>query len=676
MSFLYPTFLIALTAVAIPVIIHLFNFRRYKTVYFTNVRFLREVKEQTDSRSRLKHLLVLISRILAIVFLVLAFAQPYFKSKTTAVAIGKKGVSVFIDNSFSMGQLSSGVPLLEQAKLKAREIVEAYGADDEFQLLTGDFEARHQRLVDKEEMLNLIKEVNSTSKSRRLSEVISRQKQALNKSSARQKVLFALSDFQRSYSDFESLQADSNYQINLIPMSPTTSGNVYIDTCWMESPVQVFGQVNTVIVRIVNDGDEPLDNARLTLEVNNQTKAISNFTVEGKSMVTDSISYTVTETGWSSATLSLIDHPVTFDDTYFFTYAVSEHINILVINESVASSYLNALFGSNAFFILQNVPYNQLNYADLAKYQFVILHGLQQVSTGLSAELTKFVQSGGNLLVFPTASPDFNTYNMFLAQMGSDGLSGFSTQKKSVNKLNNRDPFFADIFQQVPQHIAFPQANGSFLLTSRTTTTNQPLLTFSDGSSFLNKYSIGNGLFFLSAVPLDMTYTDFPVNPLFAPLIYKMAIYKESSPGNAMVIGRRNLLAVSADLAQGDQLLRLKGLSEEFIPSQRLIGNQVIVEVNAEISQSGVYSLEDPDGKQKSAIALNYDRLESKLSFASLSELQEVVKPLNMHVIQPRQRDIADVISGQGLGLPLWKVSVIFVLVFIALEIALLKFWK
>ncbi|MBS1623579.1 MAG: BatA domain-containing protein, partial [Bacteroidetes bacterium] len=103
MQFLYPSFLFALAALAIPVIIHLFNFRRFKTVYFSNVSFLKEVKEETTSRSRVKHLLVLAARMLAVAFLVLAFAQPFIPKKNTNIASGKKYVSVYVDNSFSMG---------------------------------------------------------------------------------------------------------------------------------------------------------------------------------------------------------------------------------------------------------------------------------------------------------------------------------------------------------------------------------------------------------------------------------------------------------------------------------------------------------------------------------------------------------------------------------------------
>lgn len=676
MSFLYPSFLYALVAVAIPIVIHLFNFRRYKTVYFTNVRFLREVKEQTDSRSRIKHLLILLCRILAITFLVLAFAQPFIANRSAAIKTGKKAVSIFIDNSFSMGQLVADVPLMEQAKLKARELVAAYAADDEFQLLTGDFEGSQQRLVDKEEMLNLIKDVRPSAKSRHFNDVISRQMQALSKSNASQKIIFALSDFQKNYTDFSLLESDSNFQINLVPITPKATANLYIDSCWMESPVQVQGQANTLLVRIRNTGQQPVEGGRLTLKVNNQTKAISNFSVAAASFITDSISYTISETGWSRTELSLIDHPITFDDSYFLSYNVADHLNVLVINESQLSPYLSALFGSNTFFVFQEVPYNQLNYADLFRQQFVILNGLKVLSTGLSAELKKFVEQGGNLLIFPDAAADVNSYNILLQLLGSDLISGFAMQKKSVSKINTLDPIFSDVFQQVPQNLSLPQSSGSFLLTTRTATTSMPLLTFSDGSFFMNKYAVGSGLLFLSAVPLDKAVTDFPLNPLFAPLIYRMAIYRESSPPNAMVIGQNNRIGIPADLSHNDQVLRLKGLSDEFIPPQRLIGNQVIVNISNEIDQAGMYSLIDPNGAEQSVVAMNYDRLESDMHFLPMEDLVNAGKRLNIRIIQNAKRDLSNVIAGQGLGLPLWKVSVIFVLLFIALEIVLLKFWK
>ena len=102
MKFLYPQFLYALALVAIPIIIHLFNFRKFRTVYFSNVQFLKSVKEKTKSQSQLKHLLILLSRILAITALVLAFAQPYIPVDDSSQQAKKHAISIYIDNSFSM----------------------------------------------------------------------------------------------------------------------------------------------------------------------------------------------------------------------------------------------------------------------------------------------------------------------------------------------------------------------------------------------------------------------------------------------------------------------------------------------------------------------------------------------------------------------------------------------
>ena len=115
MQFTYPAFLFALAALAIPIIIHLFYFRRFKKVYFTNVKYLEEIKEETSSRNKLKNLLILLSRILAICGLVFAFAQPFIPQGDT-VKKGNNAVSIFIDNSFSMNAVQNEIPLIDIAK--------------------------------------------------------------------------------------------------------------------------------------------------------------------------------------------------------------------------------------------------------------------------------------------------------------------------------------------------------------------------------------------------------------------------------------------------------------------------------------------------------------------------------------------------------------------------------
>jgi len=229
MQFLFPSFLWALLALAIPIIIHLFYFRRFKKVYFTNVKFLKEVKEETSARSRLRNLLTLLMRLGAMAALVLAFAQPFIPVDTE-VKKGQKAVSLFVDNSFSMSALSKDVPLLEKAKQRARQIISAYNDEDEFQVLTNDFEGRHQRMVSKEDALSLVDEIKISPSVRTISNVLARQEQVLNAADDNN-ISYLISDFQKNITDIESY-TDTTLEVNMVPLQSVQEKNISIDSAW------------------------------------------------------------------------------------------------------------------------------------------------------------------------------------------------------------------------------------------------------------------------------------------------------------------------------------------------------------------------------------------------------------------------------------------------------------
>ena len=137
MKLLYPEFLWALTALSIPIIIHLFNFRKFTKVYFSNIELLKEVKLETKSKSRLKHLLILLIRLLLVTLLVIAFAQPYIPVEDE-IQLGDASVGVYIDNSYSMDTKGENGYLLDLAKEQAIRIAESYKATDRFQVITND----------------------------------------------------------------------------------------------------------------------------------------------------------------------------------------------------------------------------------------------------------------------------------------------------------------------------------------------------------------------------------------------------------------------------------------------------------------------------------------------------------------------------------------------------------
>lgn len=398
MQFFHPGFLFALSALAIPVIVHLFNFRRYKTVYFSNVKFLREVKDETTSRTRLKHLLVLATRLLALTFLVLAFAQPFIPNKRNSVSAGKKFVSIYIDNSFSMNAISGGQSLFDKARQTAKEIAKNYSADDQFQLLTNDFQGKHQRMVSKEEFSTLADEIEVSPAVRSLAEITKRQKDALSRENSRNQIAYLLSDFQRNMGD---LNIDSAVSYNLAPFAADAQENIYIDTCWFNEPVQLLNQQSQLIVKISNSGEKKSEGNRLALKLNGQAKAMADFSIEPGGFVFDTISFVQNLAGWNKAELSIQDYPITYDDNYFLAYHVIEKINVLDINEGRSNLFLDALFKNQSEFNFNSINSGSFNAQALTGNRLVILDDLKTVSSTLAAALNSYLADGGAVAVFP-----------------------------------------------------------------------------------------------------------------------------------------------------------------------------------------------------------------------------------------------------------------------------------
>ena len=139
-----PQILYALLALAIPIIIHLFNFRKHEKVYFSSIRFLEEIKTQNKKKRNIKNLLILLSRIFALLFLILAFAKPYIPNENNSDE--KNNIFIYIDNSFSMNAISEDGRLLDIAKNTSNDVINTFPKTTKFYLLTNDFIVSNNKL--------------------------------------------------------------------------------------------------------------------------------------------------------------------------------------------------------------------------------------------------------------------------------------------------------------------------------------------------------------------------------------------------------------------------------------------------------------------------------------------------------------------------------------------------
>ncbi|MFT5263976.1 MAG: hypothetical protein ACI8YQ_002720 [Polaribacter sp.] len=675
MQFLFPTFLYALLALAIPIIIHLFFFRKFKKVYFTNVRFLKEVKEETSARRKVKNLLVLLSRLLALAALIFAFAQPFIP-QDTEVKKGEQNVSIFVDNSFSMSALSEDVPLMEKAKEKARQIVKAYAVEDRFQVLTNDFEGRHQQLVSKEDAINLIDEITISPSVKEMSKVLARQQQALSSGANDNQTAYIVSDFQKNISDLSSF-TDTVFDVNLIPLQSVQEKNISIDSCWFDAPVRMINQTNTLIVKIKNHSDDAADNIRLSLQHEGQTKPVGTLSIPARSSVTDTVNITILRTGWHEAVLNITDYPVQFDDKFYFTFNVAEEINVLVINNGKSNKYLDAAFAGVDYFKITNQNTNALNYASFSDYELIVTNSLQSVSSGLSGELNQYVTNGGNLLVFPGATADANSYQSFLSSFRANELKAFEKEQREVSQMNTEEFIFNDVFENKSNNLKLPVTQGNFKLTSFNSRGEEALLRYRDGSTYLAKYKNGQGHLYLCAAPLDEEYNNLVRSgEVFIPMLYKMAISTAKDQQIAFIIGRDELIEADNKISGSEMVYKMKGKAEEFIPEQKIIGPKVLLGVNNQVSEAGYYSLFLNEGEQLANYAFNYDRKESDLAYFNETDL-EALGNNRIKVIQTNSStDLTPLIGERSRGVVLWRWFLIAALCFLGLEILLLRLWK
>ncbi len=675
MQFLYPTFLFALFTLAIPIILHLFYFRRFKRVYFTNVRFLREVKEETSARSRLRNLLVLLMRLLTLLFLVLAFAQPFIP-QDTEVKQGRKGVSIFMDNSFSMTAMSQNAPLLERARQRAREIVQAYSEEDEFQILTNDFEGRHQRLVSKEDALGLIEEIKISPATRELSKVLARQQQALRTGKAESQIAYIVSDFQKNITDLNTFQ-DTTLEINLVPLQAVQERNVGVDSVWFDSPVQMLNQTNNLLVSVRNYSQEAIDNVRLSIRYEGQTKPVGTLSIPPLSARVDTVPITILRTGWHDGELALTDYPVQFDDKFFFAFNVAEVVRVLLINDNAPNVYLDAAFTGMPGFKADNQLSRNINYAAFPSYQLIVLQDLPTISSGLASELRQYVNNGGNVLVFPSRQADINAYRSFLAAFPAADFQIFEELERSVGTINMEEFVFQDVFENRSANLKLPVTKGNFRSSRNAIRGEESLLTYRDGSAFLSKYRIGQGNLYLCAAPLNEQYSNLAQSgEIFVPMLYKMAISSARAQKIAYTIGRDESIEADHTMSATEAVYKLRGASGEFIPEQRIIGSKVFLGIGNQILQAGFYDMFLSADTTLAKYAFNYDRKESVLDYFTPTELRAQVGAAANVIDIMETAALTAKIEERSRGIVLWRWCLLLALLFIAAEVLLLRFWK
>jgi len=673
MHFLYPAFLFALISLAIPVIVHLFNFRRYQKVYFSNVQFLKEIQEQQASRRNLKERLILASRLLALLFLIFAFARPYVPGKN-ATNVGKQQVvSIFIDNSYSMQTLNKEGTLLDEAKRRAKEIASAYSINDRFQLLTQDFEGKHQRLLSRDEFNDAVDGVKISPQSRGLQQIVDRQQSLLNTQPGAIRSDYVISDFQKNITDGKAVKTNEGIHFNLIQLKASELPNVAVDSVWLLTAVHRPNESEKLVVRLHNYAGEKADRIPLKLLINKEQKALGSFTINPRSVQNDTLSFSGLQSGWQRAEIQLQDNPVTFDNQFYFTFNVQQQLPVLLIYGETPNPFLKAVFDTDPFFAAKQADDGNVDYAGLNANPLIVLSDVKTISTGLAQQLHTYVSKGGTLMFFPSTDADLVNNKTFLQSMGAAYPDKLVTENTKVSAINLHNPVFKNIFESYPDNPDLPVIKKYYQLGAGSGK-GENLMELPGKQPFWTGYNSGKGKVYVSAVALNDDFSNLQRHALLVPVLFRAALLSGHDQPLFYTLGEDESIEVPPIQSSEKQILKLVKGDQSIIPDVRQQEGSTLLYISDQLQQTGNYELKKQDSTL-AVLAFNDNRKESDMSYLDAGILKQIF-PQAGNVWQPGQGSIKGEVSDLNFGLQLWKLCIILALIFLATEILLIRLYK
>ena len=663
MSFLYPLFLSAGLLLAIPVLIHLFNLRRYKVIFFPNTRFLQNIQLNSRKQSQVRYKWLLLTRILFLVSLILAFAQPFFSRDKKDT--GNKLKVIYIDNSYSMSLKKGARSLLDIAKNAAAKQITQAGPGTRFLLLSNDKPSSYLPLP-ADKVLTEINHMDVSAASKTVNQTLATVQSILQNETATGADLYYYSDYQSS--SF-SAQPDTTLMRHIsffgVPVQAEEASNIYIDTAYLNSPTLQTAQSNKLVVHTKLIGAAPKESPVLQLIINKQVKSAASLSfAKGKESI-DTLSFQVNDANWQQMTLSINDASIRFDDTFRITAHSSSNLAVLVLNEGQPNPYIQAAFRAQTGFRVSQADISAIP-SNLRENNLVILNGITRIDKNLGKALSDALLQGQSICIFPGRTANVSELNEGLKLIGDIHIDGVDTASQTASALQEGSSLVKDIFEKIPDNVQLPLAGWHYIIGSGLTANQQSVLSFRNGDPFLARYTPSRGQLYICATSADIRSGNFPGSYFFAPFLYQMAIQSKGGDVYAITGGKQQPVYLSLNNANERNMVHVYGPGLDIIPPQRPSGAGLDVYIDQAVQQPGFYSLAAA-GSDTTVVALNQDRNESRLETWNISALRKQWSGTNIKWL-----DITDkgtvVQQTDWNSFPLWKVCAILALLMLAAE--------
>ena len=667
MTFLYPNILWCLFALAIPIIIHLFNFRRHKIVYFSNTATLKTIEQENAKTKKLKYIIALIMRMLFVAALVFAFAYPYNPDQKLKTDDADNLVAVYIDNSMSMQSQSSEISLIEDARASARKIVGNISPSQRFVLLTNSRQPDNEYPMNQDEMLMSIDAMQTEASPMSINALYENLQMIMRRNGFKSASLFMYSDFQDNMMNLDGIVADSAIQIVAMPLRSDYQQNIYIDTVWLSSPILQKDLANEINVRVVNENGKEIKGLPVNFEIDGKAVAFNTIDVPANGRNDVSMQFVLNDNGMG--TVSINDFPISFDDEYYFTLNVRPIIKIVELSSDVKThgrasqqSPTATLFSNDSLFNYTRIDPRRIDQQYLSDCQMIIIDGDDIINETMMQSILDLAKDGCSVVLLPSEEDEIL----------NDTLS--------VSMISSQHPFFDDIFVNIPNNADLPKVYKHVQIDKSRFYNSLSLISLQNGTSFFTLSKIGTGNVFSFASKFDKDWTNFTENSLFVPIMYKIAMLGGQVNRLSYTIGIDKELTINDLTAFSEGDIRIRDIENtlEMIPMVELRNNRALIRLYDELPGAGFYTINHGE-EVVATTAWNDSRLESKMKFFDREEVDKLLKDKGLNVLAVmkaddiRSNDVMEMMVHRSM---MWKSFIIMALCALLIEILVLRFWK
>ena len=642
MQFKHPEILYFLFLLVIPILVHLFQLRRFKKEYFTNVRFLKELSIQTRKSSKIKKWLLLITRMLLLAAIIIAFAQPFFQAKDKQNTTNE--MYIVLDNSFSMQAKGKKGELLKRA---VQDLLENTPENQTFSLIT------NSETFWNTDIKSIQKEVQNLTYSALPFQLESAMAKIKSRKTPFNKDVIIITDAV-GLEQKQLKSINSNFNTYFINPEAEQKNNISIDSVFIYQNLNDFYEIG---VKLTSYGEQK--NA-IPIALYNENKLIAKTLVKFETEE-NTINFTIPKKDFNGY-VSINDNSLSYDNTFYFSISKPEKTNVISIGKSEKSGFLSRIYTPSEF-NYSNSTIETLDYNSIEKQDVIVLNEVEKIPQALETNLKSFVEKGGNLVVIPSNENATSDLNRFLGMFGKIQFGALQNANKLVTKIAFQHHLFQSVFEKKIVNFQYPNTKQSFGVASP----NTPVLSFEDQSVFLTALQNQISAVYVFSAPINKVNSNFQNSPLVVPIFYNMAQNAQKTGVNAITIGENQPFLVDTNLLK-DEIVNVKNANEKFIPIQQSLNNKVKLLFNEYPTIAGNFGVYKQENLIQN-ISFNYNRSEGNLALANSNLLSDYKVVNSIDIV------FNSLLSDRSNN-EIWKFFVLLTLLFVVLEVVIQKFIK